>query len=188
MIYRLKRFIIYVNKIYSDTTIYFESETGSDTNDSYRRYEEIYNPRDKIVYIGELDYCYDGDTVFGESVFDILRDECEAAAIEEGIPIEWGDYYPEGDEFSDLCYGILEEHGGLYGMGERTDTKSIENLNVEIESDKLKSIIDNAAKNGYNDLVKDITRAFEMDYTSPFFNAEKEIETNFVILGLGKLY
>ena len=62
------------------------------------------------------------------------------------------------------------------------------NLNVEIESDKLKSIIDNAAKNGYNDLVKDITRAFEMDYTSPFFNAEKEIETNFVILGLGKLY
>ncbi len=170
----VKEIYYIVNKVYSDTTIYYESETGSDTNDSYRRYEEIYNPKDQIVYIGELDYCYDGDKVFGESVFDILRDECEAEAMEKGIPIEWGGDYPEGEEFSDLCYEILEEHGGIYGMGERTDTKSLEDLKIEIESEKLKSIIDNAAKNGYNDLVEDITKAFEMDYVSPFVQKQEK--------------
>ena len=62
-----------VNKIFGPTFIYYETEDGSDTNDSYSRYEEVYDPIKKEISVGETDYCYDGNFVFGDSVYDFIN-------------------------------------------------------------------------------------------------------------------
>lgn len=163
-----------VNKIFENTTILYESENGNNTGDYYSRYEKVYDPETKKVFIGEKNYCYDGDEVFGESVYEIIKEECEEAAKKRDIPIVWGEYYPEGEEFYDLCQEILEEHGGISGFGTKEITEDIPA--VEVNKETVISLIDCAAKRGYNDLVKDITKAFDIEYVSPYYDDSKEEE------------
>ena len=142
-----------VNKIFGPTFIYYETEEGSDTNDSYSRYEEIYDPIKKEISVGETDYCYDGNLVFGDSVYDFIKEECENAAKEKNIPIAWGDYYPEGDDFYRLCERILEEKGGLKELGTRVDTQTLDDVDkIEIEKDIVDKIISTAKEIGYEDI------------------------------------
>lgn len=170
----LKALDIYliVNKLFKETTIFYESEEGNNTSDYYSRYEEIYDPKTNKILIGEKEYCYDGNEVFGKSAYDLIKEECEKAAKEKGIPIEWGEYYPEGEEFYWLCEGILEEHGGIQGLGTKEYTKDISD--IDIKQEDIIKIIDNAAKNGYNSLVDLILEAFNLNYISPFLSEASE--------------
>ena len=163
-----------VNKIFENTTILYESEEGNNSSDYYSRYEEVYDPKVNKVFIGECEYCYDGDEVFGESAYEIIKEECEEAAKKQNIPIEWGEYYPEGEEFYYLCQGILEEHGGISGLGTRERTEDIQL--AEINKDTIISLLNCAAQRGYNSLVEQITNAFEIDYVSAFLSDSKEEE------------
>lgn len=171
---KLKAVEIYtiVNKLFKDTTILYESEEGNNTNDYYSRYEEIYDPKTNKILVGEENYCYDGDTVFGQSAYEIIKDECEKAAKEQGVPIEWGEYYPEGDKFYSLCEGILENYGGIEGLGTKEYTEDIPD--TDIKQEDIISIIDNAAKKGYNSLVDLLLKAFSLDYVSPFLSESSE--------------
>ena len=139
-----------VNKLFKDTTIFYESEEGNNTSDYYSRYEEIYDPKTNKISIGEKDYCYDGNEVFGESAYELIKEECEKAAKEQGIPVEWGDYYPEGEDFYGLCEGILEDHGGIEGLGTKEYTKNISD--IDIKQEYIISILDTAVKKGYDSL------------------------------------
>lgn len=170
----LKTEVIYtiVNRLFEGTTIFYESEEGNNTSDYYTRYEEIYDPKANIVFVGEKDYCYDGNEVFGQSAYDLIKDECEAAAKKQGIPIEWGDYYPEGEEFYYLCEGILEDNGGIEGLGTKETTKEIPS--VEIQQEDIIRLIDDAAKRGYNSLVEMLLKGFDIKYESPFLSESKE--------------
>ena len=38
------------NKYFRDVYIYFEKENGNNTSDYYYRYEEIYNPKNNLMY------------------------------------------------------------------------------------------------------------------------------------------
>lgn len=102
-----------VNKVIKGVTIFYERENGSNTSDAYYRYEALYDPRKGKKYIGEIDYCYGENEVFGQPVFSIIKEECERAAKERGIPVEWSYGSPDGDDFCDLCYEVLYAHGGL---------------------------------------------------------------------------
>lgn len=147
-----------LNKIFGQTFLYYEAEEGNDTNDYYSRYEEIYDPINNEINVGETDYCYDGDTVFGESVYDLIKEECEEAAKKQNIPIEWGEYYPEGEEFYWLCKGILDDNGGLSGLGTREETKTLDEVDkIKIETDIIDKILSTAKEKGYDDIEKIVT-------------------------------
>jgi hypothetical protein len=148
-----------VNKLFKNTTILYENENGNNTCDYYYRYEEVYKPKTKKIEIAEKDYCYDGNEVFGESAYEAIKDECEKEAEKQGIEIEWGDDYPEGDEFYDLCESILEQHGGIEGLGTRKDTETIEN--IEIENEKIDKLINIATEKGYNEIVDLLNKKFK---------------------------
>ena len=149
--------IFYIaNRLFNNTTILYEAEEGASDNGWYSRYEEVYDPKTARKLIGDVDYCYDGNEVFGESVYKQIKDECEEAAREKKIPIGWGYYYPEGDDFYDLCEGILERHGGLSSFGTRKSTEDIPS--VEISQEAIAKLIENASNKGYKSLVEKIEK------------------------------
>ena len=138
------------NKIFKNVTIYYEREEGENTSDWYTRYEEIYDPKTQIIFIGEINYCYGENEVFGQNVFVVIKEECEQAAKNKGIPIVWDDDYPEGEEFFDLCYEIIGEQGGLRKLGTRESRKSIPA--VDISEKQIDTLIGGLLEHGYNDL------------------------------------
>ncbi len=159
----LEAVVIYtiINKLFGDTTIFYEYENGTSICDLYQRYEEIYSPGDNIIYVGDKDYCYDGYRVGDGTVYNVLQEECEAAALKKGIPIEWEDecgIYPKGDKFSDLCTEIIEKQGGLEDIATSQWTEDIPE--IEIKKKTIKALIDSASKKGYNDLVELIESVF----------------------------
>ncbi len=167
--------IIYsiVNKICNNTTIYYEHELGSNTADYYYRYEEIYNPQKNKMYIGEYDVCDDDYTVFGKNVYEIIKDECEIMAKEKGIPLEWDEYQPKGEEFDLICHEIIEKHGGLEKMGKRKATKKIPN--IEIDQKVIIQIIDEADE-GYDDIIQILKKSYNVDYTPTYHSLLTEDE------------
>ena len=148
-----------VNKVIKGVTIFYESENGSNTSDAYYRYEEIYDPNKRKKYIGVKDYCYGEDEVFGQNVFSIIKEECEQAANERGIPVEWSYGSPQGDCFRDLCYEILYAHGGLQGLGKRESIEEIPEVVISVE--RIANIIDSLVSHGYDDLATMVKDAFE---------------------------
>lgn len=149
-----------VNRLFENTYILYDSEIGNDTNDSYYRYEEIYDPEKKIVHIAEIDYSYDGYEAFGESVFLLIKEECEKEAKTHNIPVKWDDEgAPDSDDFYDLCDKVLDSHGGLSALGKKERTEAIST--VEIKKEVVNKIIENAVKYGYDNLTKLIKQFFE---------------------------
>ena len=137
-----------VNTVFDNVKIFYVFDDGNEVND----------PRTNKVQIYEDDYSYDGDLVFGESVFMVIKDECEKAAKEKGIPIVWNREYPNGQEFIELCEKILEERGGIEELGSRTEIIDIPQ--VKIYKEDIITIIECVKEKGYLQLMNTITRAF----------------------------
>lgn len=153
--YKVSEIYSITNKLYGNTTILYEHEDGDNTSDWYTRYEEVYDSKTNVIYIGERDYYYGDRMVFGENVYSIIKEECEEAAKRKGIPIEWGEsewreLYPEDGEFYDICEDVIDNHGGLSGLGTREWTEGIQD--VEIGSDIIARLYKTASKKGYADL------------------------------------
>ena len=77
-------------------------------------------------------------------------------AKKKNISIQWNESYeeitPEGEEFEDLCYKVLEEHGGLE---ELSTTRKVEKINIKSVNDEmLRRILNEARRKKYSDLVK----------------------------------
>ena len=160
-----------VKRMFGDTAIFYERENGNTICDAYNRYEKLYDPIEKTVYCGEAEYCQDGYQVFGTSVFySMIKEACEEAAKEKGVTVNWKrdgyQYRPGSDEFEDVCMEVLCEHGGIESLGRKSYTEPIPD--VEIDTDTIRELIDDAAKIGHNTLAILIGKTFDVDYKSPF--------------------
>lgn len=152
------------NRLFGETVIFFEKESGSNTSDAYYRYEEIYDPKTNTVYIGERNYDYGEYLVFYESPYKLLKAECEEVAKEKDIPVKWDkdeNYYlkPKGTKFSDLCDDILETHGGLSDLGTRQKTENIPD-DIIITDDDINNVITNLKAGWCDDLLLLFLMAF----------------------------
>ncbi len=152
------------NRLFGETVIFFEKESGSNTSDAYYRYEEIYDPKTNSIYIGEMDYDYGEGTVFNVSPYKLIKNECEMVAKERNIPIQWdirdcGDLRPTGDEFSELCEQIYDKHGGLEGLGTRQKTENIPD-DIIITDDDINNVITNLKAGWCDDLLLLFLMAF----------------------------
>lgn len=119
-----------VNKLFNNVFIYYEFEKGNNTSDYYYRREEIYDPLKEELLIRECDYAYGNMVVFGQSVYDILKDEMEERAKQNSIFIKWKRDFllqPVGEEFINLCELIIDEHGGLPKIGTKDIVEKIPN-------------------------------------------------------------
>ena len=154
-----------VNKMFGDVTIFFESENGNSVSDYYNRYEKLYDPVEKTIYIGEAEFCDGGNEVFGESVFyTMIKEACEEAAKDKGIPVKWergNPYEPSGDEFRDICREVLDEHGGISELGRKTYSEPIPE--VEIDTDTIYELIDDVTMMGHDSLAALIRETFDVD-------------------------
>ena len=169
-----------VNRMFGDTAIFYERENGNTICDAYNRYEKMYDPIEKIVYCGEAEYCQDGYQVFGTSVFySMIKEACEEVAKAKSIPVNWKrvgyQYRPGSDEFEDVCMEVLCEHGGIESLGRRAYTEPIPD--VEIDTDTIHRLIDDAAKQGHNSLSVLISEFFDVDYRSPYMSGLSDEES-----------
>lgn len=145
-----------INDVFGKTIIFFEKEDGSNTTDYYYRYEEIYDPKTLKIYISESNYCYGDELVFFGSPYELIKSECEAKAKEQGITVKWtrDESYclrPKGSKFTELCEDVLDEHGGLSGLGTRQQEKSISNIKL-LKGDVYK-VITNLKACEFDDLL-----------------------------------
>ena len=139
-----KEIFAIVNRLFEGTFILYEREFGDNTSDSYYRYEEVYDPENKKIYIGEKDYSYGDSEVFGKSVYELLGKEIEEEANKRNIQ-------KDSDDFYDLCDEILESHGGLSEfITTKTRKKTIKT--EKIKKENIERIIDTAVKLGYDSL------------------------------------
>ena len=96
--------------------------------------------------------------------WNILKDEIEKKAKERDIEPKWkekSELWPngeEGDEFYDLCDEILEEHGGLEGLGTKTIREEIKP--IEINKETIQEIVDSAERLGYIELLNKIKKEY----------------------------
>lgn len=143
-----------INTIFEDVTIYYEYEEGNNTSDCYLRKEIIYKPSTKRMLIGELEYEYGTYEAFGKTVYEILKKKMEDRAKAEGIEPKWekDDYYlyPATDEFYDICEEVLEQNGGLEGLGTKKSSKKIPKREINVLL--AMKAIENANKLGYTEL------------------------------------
>ena len=169
--YDIETIYAVVSRFCQGTTIYYEYEDGNTICDAYNRYEQLYDPAEKKVLIGEAEYCYDGYEVFGRSVFySMLKEKCERAAKNKHVPVRWKntgyEKIPGSNKFKDVCIDVLYENGGLEHFGRKAYTKPIPD--EEIEQETIIRLIDDAAKIGHNTLAILIGKTFGVDYKSPF--------------------
>lgn len=150
-----------VNTVFDNVKIFYVYDDGNEINDSYYGCEKTYDPKKNKVQIYEDDYSYDGDLVFGESVFMVIKDECEKVAKEKGIPIVWNREYPNGQGFIELCEKILEERGGIEELGSRTEIIDIPK--VRIYKEDIIKIIECAKEKGYLQLIDMVTNSFDIE-------------------------
>ena len=112
--------------IFGDIKLDYYEEIGHDVSDYYCKTEiEIDNKTYKII---TSEYCYGDYTVFdGESVWEHIKEKCERKAKKENVEICWydedGEFYPNDDDFSDLCNNVLDELGGIEKIGQKVKNK-----------------------------------------------------------------
>ena len=150
-----------VNKLFGDTCIYYESENGNSISDSYFRVEYSYYPVEKKLYYLNVEYSFGDNTVFCEDVYDYLHDEIETEAKKRDIPVVWENYCPSGRKFEILVDKLIENHGGLSGLGTERDEYPIKDYKVTDRT--IKKVIKNAMEKGYNDIVDLVTEAFAIN-------------------------
>ena len=145
-----------INEVFGETVIFFEKEEGSNTTDYYYRYEEIYDPKTRKVYINDSNYDYGDELVFFDSPYKLIKFECEAKAKEQGIAIKWThdeSYYlrPEGSKFITLCEEVLDEHGGLSGLGTGQNEANIPD--IELSKEDVDKVVTNLKACDCDDLL-----------------------------------
>lgn len=180
--YDIETIYAVVSRLCHDVVIYYEYEHGNTICDAYNRYEKLYDPAEKKVFIGKAEFCYDGYQVFGSSVFySMLKEECEKAAKKKHIPINWDvagyEMIPGSEEFNDICIDVLDEKGGLEYLGRKSYTEPIPD--VEIEQEIIIRLIDDAAKIGHNTLAILIGKTFSVDYKSPFMRDLPDADSHY---------
>ena len=149
----------FLNKLFGNTYVYYESEEGSNTSDYYYREEEIYNPRTKKMYYGTKNYCYGDNTVFGDSFYCVMKSVIEKKAEERGITVSWNgdeddyDFGPDWDnkEFTQLCEEVVYENS-LSELG--TDQGVIDIEMEEVDRDLIDQVIEKATERGYVELIE----------------------------------
>lgn len=145
-----------LNQLFGSTYVYYEAEEGNNTSDSYFRKEQIYDPETLQIRCGITDYCYGDNTVFGDSVYAILKEEIEKQAVENGITISWCgedyDFAPDWDneEFSELCEDVICKYS-LETLGTKHYVEKIEIK--ELEDDLIDTLIEKATAKGYAELL-----------------------------------
>ena len=151
-----------VNQLFAPTTLFYEYEQGCDDNCSRYRYEEIYDPGTNLILIGLREYSEDDDTVFGVSVYEVLKADCEQAAKKAGIDILWTREHrrlcPGGDAFWNLCRDVLQDRGGLSGIATRKRTQEIPA--VDITREMVAPLLERARDRGCTELAALLRSAF----------------------------
>ena len=145
-----------INEVFGETIFFFEKEEGSNTTDYYYRYEEIYDPKTRKVYINDSNYDYGDELVFFDSPYKLIKFECEAKAKEQDIAIKWThdeSYYlrPEGSKFITLCEEVLDEHGGLSGLGTGQNEANIPD--IELSKEDVDKVVTNLKACDCDDLL-----------------------------------
>ncbi|SEQ85183.1 hypothetical protein SAMN02910369_02543 [Lachnospiraceae bacterium NE2001] len=157
-----------LNRSFEEFILLGEYEDYESWCDRHIRHEEVYDSKTNKIYIGDNEYCYGNMTMFGHSVYDLIKEECERKALERDVPVKWKEYdlgvgvYPVGADFSDICEDVLDEKGDLEELGQKTEIKNITIVNIAEE--KIKKIIDEAAKYGYEDIVQLLNDSFDLKY------------------------
>ena len=166
----LLQIFLLVNRFFDNTKIYYVHETGNTINDTSYRYEEVYDPKGYVVNKGEVDYSYDGMKVFGKSVYNVIKNNCESKAKSLGVQNEWNELYygiiPEGYDFERVCEEVLNEHDGIKSIGRRFWKEAISE--IEINNIVITNLINNAAIYGHYDVIEWAQEIFKTDYMSPY--------------------
>lgn len=159
--YELDEIYAIATMLFGDVKLEYYEETGHDVSDYYYKTEtEIDNKAYRII---TSEYCYGDNTVFdGESVWKYIKAKCERKAKKENVEICWydedGEFYPDNDEFSDLCNDVLDELGGLEKISQKVKNKK--KIKVKIYKNIVKDLIKRADELNYKILEEIITTKF----------------------------
>ncbi len=158
------------NELFDTVYIYYSWEIGNNTSDYYNRHEEIYNPITKKINIGDVEYDYGSQEIFGKSIYVVLKDKIEEEAKKQNIPIKWNfNGMPLTDEFADFCNSFIENLGDLSTLGKRQEEKDIP-TNKKVTETLIKEIAD---KEVVLEAVKQNASALE--YASQKLKTDKEV-------------
>ena len=167
------------NELFDTVFIYYSWEMGSNTSDYYKRHEEIYNPITKKINIGDAEYDYGSQEIFGENVYEVLKEKIEEEAKKQNIPIKWSSkLIPSTDEFADFCDSFIMSLGGLSTLGKKQEEKDIL-TNKKVTQTLIKKIADKAGKNGFIELVNVIKEKYNI--VPKVINEKKKIDENEII-------
>ena len=83
-------------------------------------------------------------------------------AKKENVEICWydedGEFYPNDDDFSDLCNNVLDELGGIEKIGQKVKNKK--KIKVKIYKNIIKDLIKKAEELNYKKLEEMMTKTF----------------------------
>ena len=171
------------NELFDEVYIYYSWETGNNTSDYYKRHEEIYNPITKKINIGDAEYDYGSQEIFGENVYEVLKEKIEEEAKKQNIPIKWNsELIPSTEEFADFCDSFIANLGDLSTLGKRQEEENIP-TDEEISQTLIEEIADKAEENGYIELLNAIKEKFNI--VTEIINEENKIDKDKII---GKIY
>ena len=153
------------NTLFSGVTVFYADEFGNNTRDYYSRWEAIYDPDMKKVTIGETRYCYGTSEVFGRSVYAVLREQIEKAAMEQGVSVKWNrSMRPVTKRFRAFCDGYVDSVGGLRQIGRMQREEDIPAGKIKIPM--LRRILTKASRFGYVQLADMINEKFDVSPTA----------------------
>ena len=152
-----------VNDLFDDdVVIYYSWEQGNSISDYFKRHEEIYNSITKKITIGDCEYCYGTDEIFGKNIYRVLKKQIEEEAKKQNVQVEWASgLFPSTDEFADFCDSYIERLGGLPSLGKKVIEKEIIS-NEEINQNLVNKIFENAENKGFLELVNVINEKYKI--------------------------
>lgn len=153
------------NTLFDGVAVFYATEFGNNTSDYYSREEVIYNPVTKKAIIGEARYCYETSEVFGKSVYVVLREQIEKAAMEQGVAVKWSrSMRSVTKQFQAFCDGYVDSICGLSQVGRMQREEDIPAEKIKIPM--LRRILTKASRSGYTRLADMINEKFEVPPTA----------------------
>lgn len=163
--YEVLRLYLLANTLFDGVTVFYATEFGNNTSDYYSREETIYDPVTKKAIIGEARYCYGTSEVFGKSVYVVLREQIEKAAMEQGVAVKWNrSKRPATKQFQAFCDGYIDSVGGLWQIGRQQREEDIPSEKIIIPM--LRRILTKASRLGYTRLADMINEKFDVPPTA----------------------
>ena len=153
-------------KLFGKIYLEYGLDGGSEESNSFYGIKLKYNENGKKLK-EDIHYNYDYNTYEArlENVWKLLKKECEEAANQKNVTIEWGRTgpggrtAPQGEEFIKLCNEVLASEGGLEEVGKYGYTTSVPGGKGPIK--KVDTLKEAAKGHNYSELYKLIEEKYK---------------------------